>query len=567
MASRFGSLLAELKRRRVYHVAVAYIVVGLGVLGAAELILDPLGLEGARPLIVVLTLLGFPLALVLAWAYEIKSEEPTLIQPLGGEAVPSSEDFTPPKVGVAEERKAIVVLPFDNMSPDPNDAYFSDGLTEEIITQLSYLRSLRVISRSSAMALKNTQKDVRTIGRELDVQYVMEGSVRKAGNSLRITAQLIDASSDEHLWAETYSRELEDVFEIQSEIALSVADAMQASLDARSVERIKSHPTESLDALDAYLLGRHHVWSLTEEGMSKAKSYFERALELDPDYASAHFGLAHWYLWAGGTAFSILPAAEAIPRGRAEAEWAITLDPDLGDAYGVLALIEMSYYWDREKAYELAKVGVERSPSSGWAWTSYAFVLLSLGRREESVEAVQRFGELEPLEMLALLNVAWVNGCAGRLDKALEYAKRSVEVDSGFFGTVFLAWVFQARGEHDKAWAEFARVQDHWEAIRRTKGAWMLAYAFARAGRLEDFEESVADLERRVAQGTAAWSEVALAYIGVRDYERALDCLERAPDERPPGSNVTFTLGFEPLFDPIRDNPRFQQVLKRLGLG
>jgi len=479
-------------------------VVGLGVLGAAEVILDPLGLEGARPLIVVLTLLGFPLALVLAWAYEIKSEEPTLIEPLGGEAAQSSEDLTPPKVGVPEERKGIVVLPFDNMSPDPNDAYFSDGLTEEIITQLSNLRSLRVISRSSAMSLKNTKKDVRTIGSELNVQYVMEGSVRKAGNSLRITAQLIDASSDGHLWAETYSRELEDVFEIQSEIALSVAGALQASLDARSVERIKTHPTESLDAHDAYLLERHHVWSLTEEGMSKAKSYFERALELDPDYAYAHFGLAHWYLWAGGTAFSILPAAEAIPIGRAEAERAIELDPDLGDAYGILAVIEMSYYWDREKAYELAKLGVQRAPSSGLAWTSYAIVLLSLGKREESLEAVQKFSELEPLEVLSLLNVVWVNGYAGRLDKALEYAKRSVEVDSGFFGTVFLAWVFQARGEHDKAWAELARVQDDWEAIRSTKGGWMLAYAFAQAGRLEDFEESVTDLKRRVAEGTAA---------------------------------------------------------------
>ena len=559
--SDIRSFWNELRRRHVVRVGGAYVVGAVAVGGAAEIFLPGLGApDWVLRTVLGLLILGLPLAAVMSWAYDITPEG---IRRVGA----SERGSIKGGIATAERRKSIVVLPFDNMSPDPNDAYFSDGLTEEIITQLSHLHSLRVISRNSAMVFKDTQKDTRTIGRELNVQYVMEGSVRRAGNDLRITAQLIDAGSDEHLWAQTYARELEDVFEIQAEIALSVADALRASLDARGLERIKSHSTESLDALDAYLLGRHHVWSLTEEGMSKAKSYFERALELDPDYASAHFGLAHWYLWAAGVAFSILPAAEAIPSGRAEAERAITLDANLGDAYGLLAVIKMSYYWDRGKAYELAKLGVERAPNSWWAWTSYAYVLLSLGRREESLEAVQRFGELEPLEMLSLLNVAWVNGCAGRLDKALEYAKRSVEVDSGFFGTVFLAWVFQARGEHDKAWAEFARVQDHWKAIRRTKGAWMLAYAFARAGRLEDFEESVADLKRRVTEGTAAWSEVALAYMGMRDYERALDYLERAPDERPPGSNITFTLGFEPLFDPIRDHPRFQQVLERLGLG
>jgi TolB-like protein len=326
--SNVRSFWNELRRRHVVRVGIA-----------AEIFLPGLGAPAwVLRTVLGLLVLGLPLAAVMSWAYDITPE--------GIERAGAHERGSL-KGGIAteEERKSIVVLPFDNMSPDPNDAYFSDGLTEEIITQLSYLRSLRVISRSSAMALKNTKKDVRTIGRELNVQYVMEGSVRKAGDSLRITAQLIDANSDEHLWAGTYSRELEDVFELQSEIALSVADAMQASLDARSVERIKSRPTDSLDAHDAYLLGRHHVWTTTEEGMSKAKSYFERALELDPDYASAHCGLAHWCLWAGGAAFSILPAAEAIPRGRAEAKLAITLNPDLGDALELPRFGGQLKYW------------------------------------------------------------------------------------------------------------------------------------------------------------------------------------------------------------------------------
>ncbi|MCJ7630579.1 MAG: hypothetical protein MUO50_19565, partial [Longimicrobiales bacterium] len=188
MASKLSSFLAELKRRKVYHVSVAYLVVGAGILEVASNLLAPVDWEQLRLPIVVLVLVGFPIALVLAWAYEVKPEEPRQVEPKPPSAVPATE-----------QRKSIVVLPFDNMSPDPGDAYFADGLTEEIITHLSCCGLLRVISRNSAMVLKGTQKSTRTIAEELKVQYVLEGSVRKAGEDLRITAQLIHAAEDEHL--------------------------------------------------------------------------------------------------------------------------------------------------------------------------------------------------------------------------------------------------------------------------------------------------------------------------------------------------------------------------------
>lgn len=368
------------------------------------------------------------------------------------------------------------------MSPDPNDAYFSDGLTAEIITQLSYLRSLRVISRSSAMALKDTKKMVRTIGRELNVQYVMEGSVRKAGDNLRITAQLIDARTDEHLWAETYARKLEDAFEIQSEIALSVADALRASLDPRGVQRIKSRPTERLDAHDAYLLARHHRWSLTEEGMPKAKIYFDQAIELDPEYALARVGLAEWYVW-GAANFGLLPAAEAIPRAKAEVQRAITLDPGLGDAHGILALLECWYDWDWERAEEEARIGVEQEPNSYFAWLACANLLGPLGRHEECLAAVDRLLELDPLDFVSVVQAAFHHTNAGRLDKALDYARRCEETGAGFWGAWQIAYTLQSRGEDSEALTRLIRVEEHWEAMRASIGAAVLAYALGRAGR------------------------------------------------------------------------------------
>jgi len=211
VASKLSLFLAELKRRKVYRVAAIYAAVGVAISLAVPDLFGALLLPGwTTRLVIVLIAIGFPIALVLAWAYEVRPEEPRETEP-----TPTTDIETPE----IERKKSIVVLPFDNMSPDPGDAYFADGLTEEIITKLSYLQSLRVISRNSAMALRGTQKTTRTIAEELGVQYVLEGSVRKAGNNLRITAQLIDAATDEHLWAESYDRDLDDIFWVQTDVS------------------------------------------------------------------------------------------------------------------------------------------------------------------------------------------------------------------------------------------------------------------------------------------------------------------------------------------------------------
>jgi TolB-like protein len=252
--SRLQRLLEELKRRRVFRVAVVYAAVAFVVWQVAEIAVPGLNLPNVvLTTVILLTVLGFPVALALAWAFDITPEgvkrtesETAAVE---GPAVPS--------VDAPAERKSIVVLPFDNMSPDPQDAYLSDGLTEEIITGLSCCGRLRVISRNSARVLKGTDKDTRTIARELDVQYVLEGSVRKAGNDLRITAQLIDGRTDEHLWSERYSGTLDDVFDMQERLSCSIVDALMLELSPEEERRLTERPIDNAQVYECSLRARH----------------------------------------------------------------------------------------------------------------------------------------------------------------------------------------------------------------------------------------------------------------------------------------------------------------------
>jgi adenylate cyclase len=273
VTEQLKAFVTELKRRRVYQAGAVYVVVGAGVLTASELILDPLGLTSARALIVVLTLLGFPLTLVLAWAYELRPEHAQAIDPHASagtvESAVSPDSDRP--FETADQRASIVVLPFDNLSPDADDAYLADGLTDEIITHLTYIGSLRVISRTSAMVLKGARKDVRTIGKELSVQYVLEGSVRRVGNDLRIAAQLIDARSDAHLWAEVFKGTLHDIFAIQERTSQGIVKALGLRINPQEEQRLLGRPIDNVQAYECYLRAR-------SEALKGSAQAFERAL-------------------------------------------------------------------------------------------------------------------------------------------------------------------------------------------------------------------------------------------------------------------------------------------------
>jgi TolB-like protein len=311
---------------------VVYVLVGLAVAQGADWVFDLFELPNvASQLAAVLLVLGFPVALVLAWAYEVRPEEPRPV-----ELTPSVIVEVPG----SEHRKSIVVLPFDNMSPDPGDAYVADGLTEEIITNLSQIRPLRVISRNSALALKGTEKSTRVIGEELDVQYVLEGSVRKAGNDLRITAQLIDAKNDAHLWADTFKGTFDDVFDIQESVSRSIVDELKIELTSEEGERIADRPIQDVKAYEYYLKATAATYRISEEGMAEALRHFQLALDTIGDNALIHSGIAYIH-------YLLMNIGVRIEENRTKAMEAVgkapDLDPEMPKARALFGWLTMFY--------------------------------------------------------------------------------------------------------------------------------------------------------------------------------------------------------------------------------
>ncbi len=497
---------------------------------------------------------------------DVPTREDLLAQGGGSGRASAGAEVLRSAPATAGDSKCVAVLPLQNIGGDPENDFFADGLTEDIIAHLSHVEELRVISRTSVMRFKQTTASLGEIAAALNVGSVLEGSVRRAGERLRVVVQLIDARTDEHLWAETYDREMKDVFAIQSEIALNVADALRASLSPVEEAGIRQRPTESMDAHDLYLLGKHHWWSFREEPWRKAKGYFEHALALDADYAPAHAGLALTYLVGGGGGMTVLPMAEAMPKAKAAALKAISLDPRLGEGYGTLALVHAWFEWDCARAEEMGRKGVEVEPSSSIAWGGYAYALAMAGKSAESVEAGRRFAELDPLAALAQQNLAGHLFNAGRADEARLRAQRSLELDPSWqFARTLLADIALWQGDPAEALALIEPLLG--AAEESSYIAVSVGAVLSRAGKAEQFREVVGRLESWAEEGRASWVGAAVPYIWSGDHARALDLLEKVPDQRPPPNNWPAFLGFWALLDPVRDDPRFQEVLRKMGLA
>ncbi|UCC83920.1 MAG: hypothetical protein JSW46_03010, partial [Gemmatimonadota bacterium] len=379
--SNLRAFLAELKRRQVFRVAIVYAVVAFVIWQAAEIAVPGLTLpDWVLTLVILLTILGFPIALVLAWALEITPEGVRRTEPgrAGPDATPAS---AAPAVAEGIDRRSIAVLPFANMSDDPGNEYFSDGMTEEIINALAQLEGLRVAARTSSFAFKGKSPDVREVGAKLNVATALEGSVRKAGNRLRITAQLVSVADGYHLWSERYDREMEDVFAIQDDIARAIAEKLQVTLVAGVAEPLVRRPTENVEAYDLYLRGRFFAHQ-GGEGPRKGLEYFQRALAGDPEYALAHAGIAEAYSQLGNT--GILRPKEAMPRAREAAIRALELDETLAEAHLSLGWIGWTYDFEWSNAEKYFLRALELNPDLPEAHFKYGFFLASMERGEES---------------------------------------------------------------------------------------------------------------------------------------------------------------------------------------
>ena len=461
---------------------------------------------------------------------------------------------------VRSEQVSIVVLPFANLSSDPEQEYFSDGLTEEVIATLSNLRSLRVISRNSAMTLKGSKKTTQEIAHLLNVSHVLEGSVRKAGANLRITAQLIDAPSDRHLWAERYSGTLDDVFAVQAEVAERITEALGATLTPVERVRMERRPTGDREAHNFYLLGRHFLHRWTEEDLRKSVELFERAIQQDPEYALAHVGLGSaWTALALGY-FSYRPA-DTYPKGRRALRRALELDPEMGDAHSWLALIEAWCDFDWSSAGERHRHAVRLDPNSAHAHDAYGSWLTAQGRHVEAAHQFEQAYRLDPLSVFIVVNAALAAYRARDYDRAVAWFEQAIALDPNLpmgHGLSALVYVQQGKTAKARQASTRARELNGGEAPKA-----LHAYVSAASGDHVLARELLSELEQRRGAENVWLFVLAMAYGALGEHDLAFARLDEAIQQR--GGWVAW-LAVEPGLDPLRADSRFQPMLGIVGL-
>ncbi len=462
-------------------------------------------------------------------------------------------------------RKSIAVLPFANMSADPDNEYFSDGITDDIISQLTKITDLKVTSRTSVMQYKGTAKNLRDIGFELGVAHVLEGSVRRAGNRVRIVSQLIDTQSDGHLWSETYDRDLTDIFEIQSDVAGQIANALQTTLSPTVEASIKRRPTENLEAYNLYLRGVYQWNQFTTESNAKALRSFEEAIALDPEFALAYTGLAnsHFSIALGAGQGDMSPN-EAFPYAKQLAEKALEIDSTIADAYATLGSVFFWYDWDWDAAEECFVKAMAIGCGCMEPSLKYGFYLAGMGRSDEGIATIKKARELDPISLIVNTHLGHHYYWARQHDRAETQFLRTLEINPNFPPARYgLAWSYLMKGEAEKAIA-------HIEETVRLGGKFRdaaagLAYAKAQAGLTQEAHVVLRDLLEVKASKDQYVSSRAIAavYAGLGDSGLALDWLERAYQER--AAWLSF-LKVEPIWDPIRDEPRFREIVAKIGL-
>lgn len=622
----YQRFFAELRRRKVFQVAGVYGATAFVVLQVVELLGQGLRLpDTVLTVVTVLTIVCFPIALVLAWAYERTPEGVqrtdmltsgevdelaalpairrwpsgivavvgvsmfavglwlTLDRPVdaGVESIPggvpstiqaSNEGVLDPAAEVVANltgptgsqssapTTSIAVLPFVNMSDDPADAYFSDGLSEEILNLLAQSPDLKVTARTSSFALRDEQEDVRRIGKMLGVAHVLEGSVRRAGNVVRVTAQLINTSDGFHEWSETYDRELTDVFAIQDEISGAIAEALQVRIAEGASPQVVQRRTDDLEAYDYYLLGRHAWAGRTGEGIEAALEYFEQAIDADPEFGLAYSGLAdaldaYAYFVSGDS-------REVVDRARAAALRAVELAPDLAEGYASLGLIEMEFDWDLEAAEQYFRRAMELNPGYTSIWNWSADVAILRGDTETAIERARRGIELDPMSQM----VWWALGSAlavdGRLEEAMVATQRAADLAPG-------------AGAINSTNLMLSLLTEDWKKALGFAPYAGSAFRLPNPLRMVEFVEAVEhptpesisaarallyDIDRLGATTPFTLAEYH-AVIG--DIDTAVSLTEQAYEARNP---EVIWAGVWIGLDPLRGDPRFDAVIEKIGV-
>jgi TolB-like protein/DNA-binding winged helix-turn-helix (wHTH) protein/Flp pilus assembly protein TadD len=457
--------------------------------------------------------------------------------------------------------RSLAVLPLENLSDDEAQEYFADGMTDELIATLGQISTVRVISRTSVMRYKRVRKPLPEIARELNVDAVVEGTVMRSGGQVRITAQLIEAQSDKHVWSESYQGDLGDALTLQHQVARAIARQVQVSVNPHEQVALKNERALDPEAREAYLKGRYFWNKRTADGLKTAREYFERAIAKDPGYAEAYSGLADTYALLGDWQYAVMAPEAALPRAKAAALKALELDNRLGEAHTSLAFCLDGFDWDFASAEREFRQGLELNPSYATAHHWYAWHLTLVGRDGEAVSEMRTAAALDPLSLIINADLAELLLIAHLPDESIQQSRKTIQMDSSFgLAHNQLGQAYLQKGLTDEAIVELR------QATRSSGGSATstanLARAYAVSGRRDEAMHLLADLEARSKPGSSNASEIATIYAALGDRDQGMTWLQRGYDER-------FNPGvlLRPGFDPLRADRRFQALVRRVGLS
>ena len=584
------NFFSELKRRNVYKVAIAYIVAGWALSQGIAQVFPVFDIPNwVIRLIVVLIILGLPIGLVLAWMFEltpqgIKRTETADAMPgiaqrkkhawiyivvigaaisiglffLGRYSASNSASAARTEAATVLQ-KSIAVLPFDNLSRDPDNAYFAEGIQDEILTRLAKVADLKVISRTSTQHFKSAPENLPQIAKQLGVTNILEGSVQRAADQVRVNVQLINAMTDAHLWAEIYDRKLTDIFSVESDIAKTIADTLQAKLTGSEKSSIAKAPTTNPEAYELYLKGRFFWNKRSGVDLRKAIDHFNQAIAKDPSYALAYAGLADSYMLLPNYDYGGTSARESITPARAAITKALELDNSLAEAHASLGLLD-TLELRLDRAVSDFERAIELKPNYATAHHWLMLGRLSLGRFDQAIAEGKRAIELDPLSLIINADLSWAYFCAHRFDEAETQVYKTMEIDPRFFlAHYYLGGMLQSKGHVNEAIREFQK------AVELNNDAYslaMLGQAYARNGQKDEAQKILARLTEEAKSRYIAPYAWALIYLGLGEKERAIDELERA--YRTGDTNYLFVVKVDPLLDSLRGIPRFDALVEKV---
>jgi serine/threonine protein kinase/Tfp pilus assembly protein PilF len=457
--------------------------------------------------------------------------------------------------------QSLAVLPLRNLSGDPEQEYFADGLTEALIGDLAKISSLRVISRTSAMVYKGTKKTLPQIARELSVDSVVEGSVARAGKRIRVTAQLIKASTDAPVWSDDFERDIKDVLSLQGEIARTIADRVRAKLTPEERARLSAARPINADAHEAYLRGRFY-WTKRPVDAAKAIQNFQKAIEIDPAYAAPYAGLANTYATMGSWESGALPPKEAFEKAKLAAAKALEIDPSSSDAHNSLGYTHLHYDWDWAASEKEFQTAIRLNPGNTDALHWYSHYLTAMGRHDDSLATTRKGLQMSPLEVALNFHLGWALYMARQPDQCIAHSRKAIEMElHPFWNHFMLGWGYEQKGNYPEA------IQALEQSVENSKQSpvtvWTLGHAYAVGGRSEDANRLLRNLIEKSQTKYVPPYEIGMIYLGLGQKERAFEYFENGYGER---SGWMAYLKVDPRLDPVRSDPRFQDLYRRVGL-